>query len=484
VGFYPFAPSSSSGSGYPAEPVVSGAVAAGDVLTAVSGTSATWQVPASTAAGARRIFVDTFGADPTGAADSAAAVRAAQASGGSSPYVLVFSVGTYLFGSAPSNLGLDQYVQGQGQFATYFSWSVAGPLWTVVEPGTFNGAHRAGRLSGFSINGPQGSGGVAGIKYGGLQSFQLDDVGLYGLDGGAVIGYKFGSSDYAEEAVFTRLSVSECGATSGYVFGFSGTSFDYTSIDAVVVVEANIDIVHLSSNGQLQGLNLALRGNVHGGASNTGAVISVERGNTGGTGYLTNAHFAVSMEADNAGAGTVGHYLLWMGSSNSASQFSAEGMFNVFAAGATPQGTSNPNFLPASFGGRGNASDGSAMTAGDALTVQGGTNWTGFNAQFGAPFAGNVYWQFGDIAAPLLASGNNTLIFNGANISSRITYLFLKQPASGAAATVTWPANVFWPGGVTPTLSTANNAVDKLRFIYLSASNVWYGNLEGVGYAA
>jgi hypothetical protein len=41
--FYPFAPQSSSGSGYPAEPVVSGTPVAGQVLTAETATTATWE---------------------------------------------------------------------------------------------------------------------------------------------------------------------------------------------------------------------------------------------------------------------------------------------------------------------------------------------------------------------------------------------------------------------------------------------------------
>jgi hypothetical protein len=433
---------------------------------------------------ARRIYADTFGADPTGAADSAAAVRAAQASGGSSPYVLVFSVGTYLFDTAPSDLGLDQYVEGQGQGATYFNWSQAGSLWTVQEPGTFNAAHRAGRLSGFTINGPYGSAGTSGISYAGLQGLQLDDIGFLGLDGGAVIGYKFGSSDYAEEAVLTRLSISECGATSGYVFGYNGTSFDYSSIDAVVVVEANIDIVSLLDGAQLQGLELHLRGNCHGASANTGAIVAIERGNTGGNGYLTNATFAVSMEANDT-TGTVGHYLLWMGSDSSTSQFSAEGTCELLAAGATSQGWNNPNFLDVAFAGRTLDKAGNQLVAGDCLMLYGGTQRTTNGSLSSRPGgADTVFFQFGDVIEFQLASGNNTLVFSGTPGSRgvRVSDLWIAQPASGAAGTVTWPT-MKWASAAAPALSSTNGYVDHVRLTYLPDTASWYGDLIGTHYA-
>jgi len=459
------------------------------IVTAQAGDYTPAQVGASPAL--QLIYADELpGVDPTGAADSSAAVRAEQTALGAVPYVLVFGAGTYKMNSAFVNLGLQQYIEGQGQFATSFTWSGAGPLVTVVEPGAFNGGHRAGRLSGFSIAGPFGSGGTAGIKYGALQSFQIDDVGFFGLDGGAILGYKSGSVDYAEEAIMTRMNVSECGATSGYVFQFTGTSFDYSLIDAVVVVEANIDIVSVTGGAQLQGLDLGLRGNVHGGGSNTGAVIAIERGNGGGTGYLTNAHFAVTMEADNAGAGTVGPYLLWMGSGNSTSQFSADGVFNIFNAGATPQGgpgvgnTGNANFLPAAFDGITLDPSGGSMTPGDALVIAGSTCWAPSNASnFGTPFQGNVFWQFGDVASLTLVNGVNTLVFNGANGFIRRTEMLIRQPASGAAGTVTWPASVKWAAGVAPTLSIVNGYVDKLRFTYIPNTGFWYGTSDGLHYS-
>jgi len=437
------------------------------------------------------VYADSLGIDHTGAADVSAAVRAKQTALGTAPYVLVFGEGTYLMNSAFISLGPDQYIRGQGKFATQWTWSAAGWLVNIVEPGTFNGGHRAGGISGGSIVGPQGSGGVGGVEFAGLQSMQMDDMGFFGLDAGAVKGYKFGSVDYAEEYVFSRLTVSECGATSGWVFGFNGTSFDYGHINGTVVVEANIDIVSVQAGAQLQGLELHLQGNVHGGASNTGAVVAIERGNAGGTGYATNMNMLVSMEADNAGAGTVGPYLLWMGSSNAASQFSGHGVFTIFNAGAAPQGgvavggTTNASFLPASFSGITLDTSGLAVQAGDALAVMGGLVQTPTNASnFGVPSGGNIFPQFGNVIGLTLNSGvNSAFVLNAQNGFVRQIEILIRQPASGGAGTAAWPANVKWPAGAAPTLSVTNGFVDKIRMTYIPFTGFWYGELVGVHYS-
>lgn len=423
------------------------------------------------------IYVNALGADFTGTVDCSAVVRAAQAAAGMDPYLLVFGVGTYLFSSAFEEFGPNQGVWAPGQTLTSFTWSGSGPLITAANTGSFNASYKAGAFTGFSISGPYGNGGVAGIKYGNLQAIRIDDVGFYGLDGGAVLGYAPGGG-WAEQAVITKVSVDQCGATSGSIFGYDGTSFDYSAIDAVIDVYPGVDVLALSGGGQMQGLKLALRGNAIGGTSNTSAIVSVDRGDSGGTSYLTNASFDVSMEAD-AGAGTVGHWLLWMGSSNPASQFSAQGTFNVFSAGATPQGTYNPDFCPIAFAGITLDPSGGAMSDGDALAVMGGTCWTPAGDGFGSPYMLNVYWQFGDVQTALLANGaNGTFTFNGASGTIKRNTLLLMEPSSGAAPTASWPANVVWLGGTTPTFASSGR-IHEITCKYLPAEATWYLAYEG-----
>jgi hypothetical protein len=75
-----------------------------------------------------------------------------------------------------------------------------------------------------------------------------------------------------------------------------------------------------------------------------------------------------------------------------------------------------------------------------------------------------IDWSAGDRWYGTLASGATTLAYTGVPAAgqSQVLLLRLKQPASGAAGTVTWPAGTKHVGGVAPTLSTANNAVDSL----------------------
>jgi hypothetical protein len=383
--------------------------------------------------------------------------------------------------SAFETFGPNQGVVGVTRTLTIISWPGPGPLITATKA-PFEDYWIAGKFAGFSISGPYGSGTTSGIEYSNLQGIIIDDVFFYGLPGGAIIGTSNGG--WSEEGELTRLNITECGATSGFVFGFSGTSFDYTHIDAVVVVEANIDILSISGGGGMIGLDLSLRGNCHGGTgTNTGAIIAIERGNSSGTANIRYANFAVSMEADES-PGIVGHYLLWMGSSNGNSQFSAGGVFNLFFAGANCQGgvgkqaPGNPNFLPASFSGVTNDEAGGSMVS-DALAVMGGTAWT--TANFGAGHT--IDWQVGDVAATGLSSGSNTLVFDGASGFIRRVELILYQPASGADGTVVWPSSVKWPGGTPPTLSTVNGYTDIVHFTYIPEAGFWLGTLQGVNYA-
>lgn len=79
---------------------------------------------------------------------------------------------------------------------------------------------------------------------------------------------------------------------------------------------------------------------------------------------------------------------------------------------------------------------------------------------------------------------------NGANILTTLNQvagfifpyrLTVIQPSSGAAGTINYPAYFRFPGGVAPTLSAANNAIDI--FLYISDGTNVYLIAEGLNYS-
>lgn len=428
------------------------------------------------------IWMDNHGVSNTGATSVTSTFNTLLAAQSGAACIFVFGVGTYLWSTAPNSLGANQSIVGLGSTVTHFTWSGSGPLFTATTAavsGTWNGSLNAGQLSGFSITGPYGTGGTAGIKYGALQGLRLDDIAFYGLDGSCVIGYEVTSGvDWAEEAVMTRLSVSGCGATSKRVFDFTGTSFDYTILDALVVVEANIDVLSLNA-ALMQGLELHIRGNLHGGTANTGALIAMDRASSATHSIIGGGVFSVTMEGDDTtdgGAGTVGHYLIYMNSTSAASQFQAQGVLTIYNGGASGQGIYNPNFCPLSFSGT--LTDGTLQPAGEGLVVVGGIGMSTSGMGFSTLTAGTttLYNEFGDTwSFTLPTSGNVTFAFDATPNWIRKYVIVLKNPASGSP-TITFPST--WYINSTNKITTAG-AYNILEVFYDPVSDLFFGTLSG-----
>lgn len=82
--------------------------------------------------------------------------------------------------------------------------------------------------------------------------------------------------------------------------------------------------------------------------------------------------------------------------------------------------------------------------------------------------AGVIFWDLNQapVAVVVLQNGVNTLSPPVNMVAGAPFYrLTLVQPATGAPGTITWPKPPFvFPGGVLPTLSTGNGAVDEVAF--------------------
>lgn len=77
--------------------------------------------------------------------------------------------------------------------------------------------------------------------------------------------------------------------------------------------------------------------------------------------------------------------------------------------------------------------------------------------------------------------GNVTLTFTGAvNASVCAFTLYIKK--NGGSETLTLPTNVWWPGGVAPTLSITAGSYDVLVFESITGGNEWFGALVGADF--
>lgn len=69
-------------------------------------------------------------------------------------------------------------------------------------------------------------------------------------------------------------------------------------------------------------------------------------------------------------------------------------------------------------------------------------------------------------------SGGHTLAFSSPTVGQEFAVILIQDATGGR--TVTWPSGILWPGGVIPVLSTAPNAVDIFRFLYISGAPLTY----------
>jgi hypothetical protein len=89
------------------------------------------------------------------------------------------------------------------------------------------------------------------------------------------------------------------------------------------------------------------------------------------------------------------------------------------------------------------------------------------------PVDGNVH--------TLTLDANCTFTLTGPTSGPMCTIeLYLQQDGTGSRI-VTWPGSVIWPGGTTPTLSTAASAVDRFILETHDGGSSWYAGQVGGG---
>jgi len=95
------------------------------------------------------------------------------------------------------------------------------------------------------------------------------------------------------------------------------------------------------------------------------------------------------------------------------------------------------------------------------------------------PATTTIDWANGNVQYLQLSNGVNVITFTGAQPGGRYL-LELKQPAGGAAGTVTWAASVQWSNATAPTLTTTNSQTDIVTFYYNGTN---YAGAASLNYA-
>jgi hypothetical protein len=93
----------------------------------------------------------------------------------------------------------------------------------------------------------------------------------------------------------------------------------------------------------------------------------------------------------------------------------------------------------------------------------------------------SIDWNNSNVQSLTLSSGINALTFSNGQDGGKYI-LILKQPAGGAAGTVSWPASARWAGGTAPTLTTTNGKTDYIGFIYNGVDAKYDGVAQGLNF--
>lgn len=105
----------------------------------------------------------------------------------------------------------------------------------------------------------------------------------------------------------------------------------------------------------------------------------------------------------------------------------------------------------------------------------------------------DTLYSFGNTGtAPVLDLNNGNFItatlnanavfsFTNINVGAHAFTLVLTNDATAGRST-TWPASVKWPGGITPTRTTAANRTDVYTFFTTNSGTNWYGNIAQFNY--
>jgi Pectate lyase superfamily protein len=236
-----------------------GAVAIGAAATSSQAVAATVGTP-------DWINVVSYGADPTGAADSTAAIQTAinalPATGG----VLYLPAGTYKVSGTVTCTTVPVYFLGDGCWATTLEFAGTGDCVRIYDPVTYSSRTRfSGGFCGITIDGTSAGAGSTGLHVGDLLQYELD-MTVQNFSGAGSIGVHLDNTYYWTEQLRGRIHAQHC--ASHVVFDCSGNlatssgSFERCDLDIYIDQKNTSFDGVVFRNGAMTGNgSLRIRGN-------------------------------------------------------------------------------------------------------------------------------------------------------------------------------------------------------------------------------
>ena len=225
---------------------------------------------AAAIASAMTYSVNSYGADPTGATASDAAVAAAITAIGVHTGIIEFGAGIYKLNNTIARSHPGQGLKGQGSGATIIDWRGTGDC-VRVQDASQDTSHRAGPITQLQITADNNANiNICGLHIGDLQGIFIEDVFIQGFDTSGSKGF-WGENRYvfSERAEIT-LDVRNC--TDCYVFEKHAShpspnaSWDYGWFNLSFVALLNQNGITLKNNTDMVGVDMSVVGNTAGGA--------------------------------------------------------------------------------------------------------------------------------------------------------------------------------------------------------------------------
>jgi len=246
-----------------------GAVAAGGAASGSRAAAASVSTPGW-------INVVSYGADPSGGADSTSAIQAAITALPATGGVVYLPAGTYQVSNTLTCTKVPAYFLGDGAWATVLAFSGTGDCVRVYDPTTYSSRTRySGGFCGITVDGKNAGAGSAGLHAGDLFQYELD-MTVQNFSGTGSIGVHLDNAYYWTEQLHGRIYTQNC--ESHVVFDCTGTaatssgSFERCDLDIYIDHwSANDDGVVFTNGAYTGNGSLRIRGNF---SSSTSAVSS------------------------------------------------------------------------------------------------------------------------------------------------------------------------------------------------------------------